>query len=149
MQDQIERDLKAALLAGDKLKAETLKVVKSALLYEAVSKSLERGKMTDEQVQLVLSREAKKRQEAADMYSEAGETQRSQKEQTEKSIIEAYLPEQPTEADLIKLVEEEVAKIDTPSAQDMGRIIGAVKAKAGGLADGSLIAKIVKEKLTK
>jgi len=146
MQQQIESDLKAALLAGDRQTVETLKTIKNALLYEAVNKSTDRAKMSDDQVRLVLSREAKKRQEAADMYAEAGELQRSQNELSEKSIIEKYLPEQMSEAEIAKLIESEVS--DDMTVKDMGRIIGAVKAKAGASADGSIIAKLVKEKLS-
>jgi uncharacterized protein YqeY len=149
MQEQIERDLKAALLSRDRVKTETLKTLKSALLYEAVNKSLARDQMTDEQVQLVLSREAKKRQEAADMYAEAGESERAAKEQAEKTIIAAYLPEQMSEEQIVKLVEGQISATPGATMADMGKLIGAVKAKAGASADGAVIARIVKEKLAR
>jgi uncharacterized protein YqeY len=69
-------------------------------------------------------------------------------ELAEKVIIDAYLPEQLGEAELVVLVDEEVAKAGSPTVQDMGRIIGAVRTRAGGTADGALIAKLVKEKLS-
>src|SRR6266404_2231721 len=98
MQEQIERDLKTALLAGDKLTTETLKGIKNALQYEAVSKSTKPEELDEDTVQSVVAKEAKKRQEAADLYQNAGESERADKELAEKKIIAKYLPEQIGEA---------------------------------------------------
>jgi uncharacterized protein YqeY len=147
MQEQIERDLKTALLAGDKAKVETLRTIKSSLLNEAISQGARETGLSDEQVQKILAREAKKRQEAADLYQKGGATDRANAELAEKVIIDAYLPEQMGEEQIAKIVDEEIAKSASPSIQDMGRIIGAVRANTGGAADGALIAKLVKEKL--
>jgi uncharacterized protein YqeY len=147
MQEQIERDLKTALLAGDKAKVETLRTIKSSLLNEAISQGARETGLSDEQVQKILAREAKKRQEAADLYQKGGATDRANAELAEKVIIDAYLPEQMGEEQIAKIVDEEIAKSASPSIQDMGRIIGAVRARTGGSADGALIAKLVKEKL--
>jgi uncharacterized protein YqeY len=67
---------------------------------------------------------------------------------SEKAIIDTYLPEQMAEAEVSKIVDEEVAKAGRVSLQDMGKIIGAVRAKTGGAADGALIAMLVKEKIS-
>lgn len=147
MQEQIERDIKAALLAGDKMKAEVLRNLKSSILNEAISKNLQRDNIDDSVIQSVLSREAKKRQEAADMYGSASETQRQQKELAEKAIIDSYLPEQMDEEQVREIVAEEIAKLDGPTMKEMGQIIGAVRAKTQGQADGALIARLVKERL--
>lgn len=148
MQDKIERDLKAAMLAGEKSKVETLKGLKSALQYEAVSLNAKPEDLTDEQRLKVLAREAKKRQEAADLYQKAGEQPRAEAELYEKSVIEVYLPAQLDEAEVKAAVDEEIAKLSSPSMQDMGKIIGAVKAKLGPSADGSTIARTTKELLS-
>jgi uncharacterized protein YqeY len=147
MQEQIERDLKTALLAGDKETVETLKGLKSALQYDAVAKNLKAKALDDEQVQTVLAREAKKRTEAAELYKSAGETERAGKELREKEVISKYLPEQISEAEVSKIVDEEIAKIESPGIREMGRVISAVRGRTGGAAEGSLIAKLVKEKL--
>jgi uncharacterized protein YqeY len=147
VQDQIDKDLKEALLGGDKAKAETLRGIKSALLNEAISQGARQTGLSDEQIQKVLARESKKRQEAADLYNQGGSAERASAELAEKAIIDAYLPEQLDEAEIARLVEEEAAKIDSPTMQNMGQIIGAVRARAGGRADGALIARLVKEKL--
>jgi len=148
MQEQIEQDLKQALLTGDKAKAETLRTIKSALLNEAISQGVRDTGLADDQIQKILARESKKRQEAADLYQQGNAADRASAELAEKAIIDAYLPEQMSEAEVAKLVDEEIAKAVNPTMQDMGRIIGAVRAIAGSNADGALIAKLVKEKLS-
>jgi uncharacterized protein YqeY len=147
MQEQIEKDLKQALLAGDKPKAETPRGVKSALLNEMISQGARDSGLSDEQVQKILARESKKRQEAADLYKRGGSQERADAELAEKAIIDAYLPEQMSEEEIAKIVDEEIAKAGQVSLQDMGRIIGAVRDRTAGQADGSLIARLVKEKL--
>lgn len=148
MQDQIERDLKAALLAGDKDKAETLRGLKSAILNEAIALGVKDKGLDDEQIQKVIAREAKKRAEAIELYEKAGEKDRAEKEKAEKASLETYLPEQASEGDIAKAVDEEIAKFDSPSIADMGKVIGAVKAKLGPGADGATIARLVKERLS-
>ena len=147
MQEQIDKDLKQALLSGDKAKAETLRGLKSALLNEAIAQNARDTGLSDEQIQKVLAKEAKKRQEAADLYKQGGSEERASAELAEKAIIDAYLPEQMSEEQIAKIVAEEVAKANQPTMQDMGRIVGAVRGRAGGQADGGLIARLVKDKL--
>jgi uncharacterized protein YqeY len=148
MQESIERDLKTALLGGDKDKAEVLRGLKNTLQYEAVNSGVKKEDLTDEVIQKVFAREAKKRQEAADLYKNAGESERASKELSEKAVIDAYLPEQLPEEEVKKIVDEEVAKLDSPAQSDMGRIIGAVRGRTAGQADGALIARLVKEKIS-
>lgn len=148
MQEQIDKDLKQALLSGDKTKAETLRGLKSALLNESIAQGARDTGLTDEQIQRILAKESKKRQEAADLYKQGGSEERASAELAEKAIIDGYLPEQMSDEEVAKIVDEEIAKAGSPTMQDMGRIIGAVRGRAGGQADGALIAKLVKEKLS-
>lgn len=147
MQDKINQDLKQALLSGDKAKTETLRNLKSALQNEAIAQNARDTGLADDQIQKVLARESKKRQEAADLYKQGGSEDRASAELAEKAIIDLYLPEQMGEPEIAKLVDEEIAKVDQPTMQDMGRIIGAVRGRAGPTADGAIIARLVKEKL--
>jgi uncharacterized protein YqeY len=147
MQPQIEKDLRAAMIAGEKDKVETLKVIKSALQYEAVAKNVKPEELSDEQAQAVLAREAKKRVEAAELYEKAGESERAAKEKAEKVLIDGYLPAQMDPAELEAIVQDEIAKAGDVSIKDMGRIIGAVRARTGAGADGSTIAQLVKKAL--
>jgi uncharacterized protein YqeY len=144
---QIERDLKTALLGGDKPKAETLRGLKSAILNEAIAQNARDSGLNDEQIQKILAKESKKRQEAADLYKQGGSEDRAAAELSEKDIIDAYLPAQIDEAEVAKLVDQEIVKAGQPTMADMGRIIGAVRAQAGPQADGATIARLVKERL--
>jgi uncharacterized protein len=149
MQEQIDKDLKSALLAGDRAKVETLRGLKNALQYEAVASGSKDRSLTDEQIQRVLAREAKKRQEAADLYQQGGNQERANAELAEKQVIETYLPEQASEEEIRKTVEEEIAKLGSPTLADMGKVIGAVRGRLGASADGATIAGLVKERLPK
>jgi uncharacterized protein YqeY len=147
IQQQIESDLKAAMLAGDKPKAETLRGLKSAILNEAIAQNARDAGLDDEQIQKVLAKEAKKRLEAAGLYKQGGSQERADAELAEKTIIDGYLPEPVSEEDIRTAVANEIAKIDSPGLQNMGQIISAVRDQLGSSADGALIAKIVKENL--
>jgi uncharacterized protein YqeY len=149
IQQQIESDLKTALLSGDKPKAETLRGIKSALLNEMISQGARDTGLSDEQVRKILAKESKKRQEAADLFKQGGSDERAGAELAEKAVIDAYLPEQLSEEAVAKVVDEEIAKAGPASLQDMGRIIGAVRGRTAGQADGGLIARLVKEKLNR
>lgn len=147
MQEKIEQDIKSALLSGDKDRAEILRNLKSAFLYEAVALGVKDAGLNDEQMQKVIQREVKKRTEAAELYEKGGNSEKADKELSEKKLLEEYLPEQMDENKISVIVDEEVAKISEPSAKDMGQIIGAVRARTQGKADGAVIAKLVKQSL--
>lgn len=147
LKQQIEQDLKTALLAGDKARATTLRGLKSVILYAEVAKGVREQGLPDDEIIALLSKEAKKRQESADFYEKGGSEERKAAELAEKVIIEAYLPKQLAEEEVIKIVEEAIAAADDNSPQSMGRIISTVKQKTGAVADGSLIARLVKERL--
>jgi uncharacterized protein YqeY len=147
IEQQIEADLKQAMLSGDKDKAETLRGLKSAIHNAAIAANAQADGLSDEQIQKILASEAKKRTEAAELYQKAGETDRANKEQAEKDIIEAYLPAQLSDEELSNLVDKHIAVIKPTGLADMGKVIGAVKAEAGAAADGATVARLVKEKL--
>jgi len=136
------------MLAGDKAKAETLRGIKAAILNEAVAQNVRDTGLNDDAIQKILAKESKKRQEAADLYKQGGSEDRARAELAEKVIIDAYLPEQMGEDEIAKLADEAIAATGATGLQDMGKVIGAVKAKAGNTADGSVIARIVKDKLS-
>lgn len=147
MQEKIESDLKAALLAGDKTKVETLRGLKSAILNETIAQGVKDTGLKEEQIQKVLARESKKRAEAAELYKKGGSNDRAEAELAEKAIVDDYLPEQVDESQIAATVDEEVSKLESPTMADIGKIIGIVRAKLGAGADGATIAKVAKEKL--
>jgi uncharacterized protein YqeY len=148
LRQQLDDDVKAALLGGDSLRVETLRGLKSVILYaDVAAKKRDTGGIADDEILGLLAKEAKKRQESADLYVQGGAQDRADKELAEKVIIESYLPAQLSEAELIKLVDTAIAAEPAEGMQAMGKIIGAVKAQVGNTADGSLIARLVKERL--
>jgi hypothetical protein len=144
IEQQIEQDIKTAMLARDSLRLDTLRGLKSVFLYAKVASGNRGELLGDEQVTAMISKEAKKRQESADLYLKGGDKERADKELSEKQILEAYLPEKLSSEELSKIVDEVIA---ANSDNNMGAIIGQVKAKTSGAADGAEIARLVKEKL--
>jgi len=149
LKQQIEQDLKKALLAGDKERATTLRSLKSVILYAEVAEGSRDEGLGDEAIIALFSKEAKKRQESADFYVKGGSEERAQAELAEKAIIEGYLPQQLSDDELTSIVDEVVAGLDTVGPQAMGQVIGQVKQKTAGKADGARIAQVVKARLTK
>ena len=147
LKDTINADLKTAMLSGDKTRVETLKMLKSAILYKEVELGVRDSGLTDEQTIDVLTKEAKKRQDAAGMYTQAGNIEKAKAELIEQAVAREYLPAQISDQELEVIIDEIVASSGEVTMKDMGRIIGAVKAKVGSTADGSRVSSIVKQKL--
>jgi uncharacterized protein YqeY len=141
--DQLENDLKDAMRERDKIRLTVLRLLKSALQNYQIEVGHE---LSTQEILGVLQKEAKKRQEAADAYQKAGRTEQAAEEQAELETIEHYLPEQMTEADIKKVVMEVIAAAPADQRQ-MGQLIGQVRAKTQGQADGALIARLVQEQL--
>lgn len=144
----IDQDLKEALLAGDRLKADTLRMIKSVILNQEIAQNKRDSGLDDQEVIACLQKEAKKRQEASDLYIKAGSVERSKKELDEKKVIEAYLPEMMSDSELIELTRNIISKHGSASIQDMGVIIKSVKESSDGRVDGARIASIVKDQLS-
>lgn len=147
LKQQLDQDLKAALLAGEKERATVLRGLKSAILYEEVAKGARDEGLKDHEIILLLTKEAKKRQDTADIYLKGGEPDRADKELAEKAIIEAYLPKQLSDEELITIIDQVIRELGAAGAAAMGQVIGAVKQKAAGRADGGRIANLVRERL--
>lgn len=144
----IDADLKTAMLAGDKTLVTTLRGLKSAILNVEVEKGVRDIGLPDDEIIALLQKEAKKRQESADLYVQGNSQERADVELAEKQVIEKYLPAQLSEDELKTMVDEVIAGMGEVSMQQMGQVIGAVKAKAGAAGDGATIARLVKEKLS-
>ncbi len=148
IKEQIEQDIKQAMLSGDKILVTTLRGLKSAILNVEVAKGARDSGLPDAEITDILSKEVKKRQESADMYTQGGRPESAEAEMTEKHVIEKYLPAQLSEADISQVVATVIAEQRASGMQAMGQVISAVKDRTKGSAEGGLIAKIVKEKLT-
>jgi uncharacterized protein YqeY len=148
LEQKLEEDIKAALLSGEKETAMRLRTLKAALLSYKVAEGKRDSGISDDEIIAILSKEAKKRQESADLYKQGGRTESAEAELAEKALIEAYLPAQLSEDEIKALIDEAITTTGASTMQDMGKVIGAVKAKAGAAADGGLIAGLVKERLS-
>lgn len=148
LKQRINDDLKAAMLSGDSARVDTLKMLKTALQYKEVELGIRDSGLTDDQAVDVLKKEAKKRQDAARMYADAGRAEQAAKEEAEYAVIQEYLPEQMGDDELQTLVQSIITKTGANSMQDMGKVIGAVKAEAGSSVDGGRVAALVKQELS-
>ena len=148
IKQRLTDDVKAAMLAGDAARLECLRGLKSVILYAEVAAGKREDGLTDDEIQVIFAKEAKKRQESADLYVRGGSQERADKELSEKKIIAEYLPAQMSEEEITILVEKIITETGVSGPQAMGQVIGKVKAVAGSGADGSVVARIVKEKLS-
>jgi uncharacterized protein YqeY len=147
LEQKLDQDIKTAMLAGNKQQTTALRTLKSVLLYAKVASGKRDEPMHDDELIALFSKEAKKRQESADLYIQGGSPERAEAELAEKALIEAYLPAQLSNDELEKIIDEVIVASGANSGQQMGAVIGQVRAKVGPQADGGMIAKIVKEKL--
>jgi uncharacterized protein YqeY len=144
----LEQDLKQAMLAREEQTTSVLRMLKSSLLYAKVAAGSRDKPLDDTVVQDIFAKEAKKRQESADLYRQGGNEEKAEAELHEKAIIERYLPAQLSEAELVPIIDGVIADTGASGPAQMGQVIGAVKKQTGASADGALIARLVKERLS-
>ncbi len=150
VKDQIQSDLTSAIRAKDQLTAGTLRMVLAAITNEEVS-GKEARTLNDQELITVLNREAKKRKEAAAAYVDAKRQDLADKEEAELKVIQNYLPEALSEAELAKIIADAVAQVTSsgqsgPSA--MGAVMKLVTPQVSGRADGAQVAAAVKAALS-
>ena len=148
LKEQIQADLKAALLSGSRFEADTLRGLKAAILNEEVAGNKRDEGLGDEEIERVITREVKKRSESIKLYEENGRPELADTEAKEAAILEKYLPQQLSETEVVEVVTKTIDEMGATGMQSMGLVIKAVKEKVGNTADGALVAQIVKEKLT-
>jgi uncharacterized protein len=144
---QLEQDIKAAMLAKEADKVTTLRGLKANILNAEVAAGVRDAGLDDSAIITLFQKEAKKRQDSADLYVQGGAQDKADAELAEKAIIDTYLPAQLSDAEVTSVVESVIAAVQPTGMQDMGKVIAGVKQKTAGQADGALIAKLVKEKL--
>lgn len=146
--EQIQNDMKAALLGGDRFVGDTLRNLKAAILNEEVAAGKRETGLTDAEIEQIVAREVKKRHESIKLYEANGRPELAEPEKDEIAIIEKYLPAQLGEDELIAIIDEQIAALAADMSK-MGQVIGAVKSKVGTSADGATIAVLVKQQLSK
>ena len=147
LKQRLTDDVKVAMLAGDTLRLECLRGLKSVILYAEVAAGKREEGLSEAEIEALLAKEAKKRQESADLYVQGGSQDRADKELAEKAIIEQYLPKQLAEEEVEAIVDNVIEALNVTGIKAMGQVIGEVKKRCGNTADGAVIARMVKEKL--
>ena len=146
LKERLRADLTTAMKARDELRTATLRMVLSAVSAEEVA-GKEARELTDDEVQAVLRREAKKRREAAEAFGSAGRAGQAAREQAEGEVLADYLPAQLDDADLAAIVADAVTTTGASGMKDMGRVMGAVQAAVAGRAEGGRVAAEVRRQL--
>ncbi|MEZ5126396.1 MAG: GatB/YqeY domain-containing protein [Thermoleophilia bacterium] len=144
LEERIRDDATAALKAGDKRRRAALSTFVSALKKERIDS----GNVPSEVDELgVLKRERKRRAEAIAVYEQAGRTDLAEQERYEEELLAGYMPEELSDDELEALVEEALAATEAVTAKDMGKVMGWLKPKVAGRADGKRLSTLVREKL--
>ena len=148
IKETLQKDLTEAIRGRNEITSGTIRMVLTAITNEEVA-GKEARVLSDEEVITVLSREAKKRREAAEAFESAGRADKSALEKSEGEVIAKYLPAQLSEADIAAIIAEAIASTGAQGPGDMGKVMGAVKPKIAGKADGGLVSALVKAALNK
>ncbi len=146
---QIDADLKAAMLSGDKFLAEVLRGLKAAILNEEVALKKREIGLSDQEIEKVATKEIKKRFESASLYEKNARVELAINEKKEAEILKKYIPEQLSRVEIGKIVAEVIEELDASGSNELGRVIGAVKARVGNSANGGVVAELVKEALNR
>ena len=148
IKETLQKDLTEAIRGRNEITSGTIRMVLTAITNEVVA-GKEARVLSDEEVITVLSREAKKRREAAEAFETAGRTDKAALEKSEGEVIAKYLPAQLSEADIASIIAEAIASTGAQGPADMGKVMGAVKPKIAGKADGGVVSALVKAALNK
>jgi uncharacterized protein YqeY len=148
IKEQLKKDLTEAIRGRDEITSGTIRMVLTAITNEEVA-GKEARVLSDDEVITVLSREGKKRREAAEAFENAGRTDKAALEKSEGEVIAKYLPAQLSEADIAAIIAEAIASTGAAGPADMGKVMGAVKPKIAGKADGGVVSALVKAALNK
>src|ERR1051326_29095 len=145
LQERIQQELKAAMLAKDTDRLATIRLLKSALGYRQIEEKVEH--LPDQEVIAIVQKEIKKRRDAIEQYQTGGRPELAEKEGRELAVLETFLPKPLSAEELEQLVQSTIQELGASSKKEMGQVIKAGQAKAGGGADGKAISAIVGKRL--
>jgi uncharacterized protein YqeY len=146
LKETLQSDLTEAIRSRDEMSSGTIRMILTAITNEEVSGKSARV-LTDGEIITVLSREAKKRREAAEAYKEAGREDRAAAEVEEGKVISRYLPEQLSEDAIKKMIADAIAETGATGPSGMGQVMKLIQPKIAGKADGGLVSTLVKAAL--
>lgn len=144
MKNELLQDLKEAMKDKDILKKDTITMLRAAILQvEKDNQTI----LSDDDICAIVAKEVKKRKESVKEYEDAGRGDIATNLKREIEILSKYLPEQLSEEEICKMVEEAIIESGAASPRDMGKVMSILRPKTAGKADGKLVSDIVKEKL--
>jgi len=141
--EQINADIKKAMLAREKEKLEALRAVKSAFMLEGTKDGS--GKISEEMAATIVQKLVKQRKDASSIFKEQGREDLAKDEDFQIEVLSIYLPAQMSEDEVRKVVLDSIAQIGAAGPQDMGKVMGPVMGQLKGKADGKMISRLVKE----
>ncbi|MBU6079705.1 MULTISPECIES: GatB/YqeY domain-containing protein [Allobacillus] len=144
MLEQLNADMKTAMKNREKEKLTVIRMVKSSLQNEAIKKQAD---LTEEEELQVLSREVKQRNDSLHEFRKANREDLAEQVENELAIIQAYMPEQLSDEELEKIIQETIDEQQATSKKDMGKVMSAVMPKVKGKADGSKVNQFVMKHL--
>ncbi|MFM8383376.1 MAG: GatB/YqeY domain-containing protein [Actinomycetota bacterium] len=146
LKEKLQNDLTSSMRARDEIRSSTIRMILTSIKNEEVS-GKEARDLSDAEVITVLSREAKKRREAAEAFDQAGAKDRADQERAEGEIIAEYLPAQLSESEIKELIRAAIAETGANSLAQMGLVMKSLQPKTAGKADGGLVSSLVKAAL--
>lgn len=144
--DRISADIKAAMLAREKVRLETLRGIKKEFLEAKTAKGGD-GTLSDDAAMKILAKMAKQRKETAVIYEEQNRMDLRDNELAEAAVIEEYLPKQLSEAELTEELKKIIAQTGATSPKEMGKVMGVASKRLAGRADGRAVSEMVKQLL--
>lgn len=148
LKQQLKDQLKESMLARDALRTSVLRMLLSSVSYLEINKGGAGYEATDEDVMNVIQKEVKQRRDSIEQFKAGGREEMAKKEEDELALLSVYLPKQMSEEEIEKLVIEAISSIGASTAQDMGKVMGYLSPHTKGKADGSIVSRIVREKLS-
>ena len=147
LKQQIENDIKKAMLAKQKDELTALRGIKSLILLAETEKGA-KDTLSQDQEMKILMKAAKQRKDSAELYKEKGRDELASKELLELEVINKYLPKQLSEEELKQELKTIISELGASGPQDMGKVMGTATKKLAGMADGKTISTLVKVILT-
>ena len=149
LKEQIGEDIKTAMKAKDKIRLQTVRSIKKAILEKEVElRPQGKDSLTPEQEIELLSQQAKQRRDSIEQFKNAGRDDLADKESQELEVIESYLPAQASDEEVEALVDELIATSGASTMKDLGKVMGPAMKQLKGKADGKKIQALVKSKLS-
>ena len=144
LKDRLLQDMKEAMKARDQLKLSTLRLLVSEIKNKEIDA---KGELKDEAILAIIQKAVKQRQDSIAQYEKGGRQDLADKEKAELEILKAYLPEELSQEEILKIIDEAIAATGATSPKEMGKVMREVMPKVKGRADGKMVNELVRKRL--